>query len=261
MTLKQILENYKCGRISLEDAEKDVRLFSFAAISNFANIDTHRENRTGIPEVIFGEGKSDAEVYALAEELVKQRSRCIVTRLSQSRIESLKKLVKRSKKVIFEANEKAGVLVIKKRGFKLSKTGGRVAILCAGTTDIGRAEEARVIVQEMGCKVYTFYDVGIAGIHRLIPAVKNIIEKDVDAVIAVAGMEGALPSVIAGLVNVPVVGLPISAGYGIGGKGEAALFSMLQSCSPGLTVVNIDNGFGAGVAAAIIANRAAKFRK
>jgi hypothetical protein len=113
----------------------------------------------------------------------------------------------------------------------------------------------------MGCRVYTFYDVGVAGIHRLIPAIEEIIREDIDAVIVAAGMEGTLPSVVAGLVDVPVIGLPISTGYGVGGRGEAALLAMLQSCSPGLATVNVDNGFGAGVVASIIANRVAKFRK
>ncbi|MFH1775028.1 MAG: nickel pincer cofactor biosynthesis protein LarB, partial [Methanobacteriota archaeon] len=257
MPLKRILENYKKGKISLEDAEKEVRLFSMAKISNWSNLDICRENRTGVPEVVFGEGKTDEELVRLVNEFVKRKGRCIITRLSSSRIAALKKKIK---KMSFAKSEKAGVVVVKSRGYKLNPTGGRVAILCAGTSDVARAEEARIISEEMGCSVFTFYDVGVAGIHRLIPAIKKIIKEDVDVVIAAAGMEGALPSVVAGLVDVPVIGLPISTGYGAGGRGETALFAMLQSCSPGLSVVNIDNGFGAGVVASLIASRAAKFR-
>ncbi len=245
MPLKRILENYKKGKISLEDAEKEVRLFSMAKISNWSNLDICRENRTGVPEVVFGEGKTDEELVRLVNEFVKRKGRCIITRLSSSRIAALKKKIK---KMSFAKSEKAGVVVVKSRGYKLNPTGGKIAILCAGTSDVARAEEARIISEEMGCSVFTFYDVGVAG------------KEDVDVVIAAAGMEGALPSVVAGLVDVPVIGLPISTGYGAGGRGETALFAMLQSCSPGLSVVNIDNGFGAGVVASLIASRAAKFR-
>lgn len=259
MSLKRILESFKRGRISLEEAEREVQMFQVQHLHDFAALDTHRENRTGVPEVVFGEGKSDEEIEALIKEFVAHRGRCIVTRLTKERIKALNKKIRRS--ITIETNERAGIIVAKKRGYEAAKTGGKVAILCAGTSDIVRAEEARIIARELGCEVYTFYDVGIAGIHRLLPAIKKIIEEDVDAVIAVAGMEGALPSVVAGLVSVPVVGLPISTGYGIGGRGEGALLAMLQSCSPGLAVVNIDNGFGAGVLAALIANRAARFRK
>lgn len=259
MTLKQTLENFKSGKISLEEAEREVRMFQMHALKEFAVLDTHRENRTGVPEVVLGESKSDEEIEALIKEFVSRRGRCIITRLARDRVKAFGKKIRKS--ITIETNEKAGVLVAKKKGYKTAKTDGRVAILCAGTSDIVRAEEARIIAQEMGCEVYTFYDVGVAGIHRLLPAIKKIIEADVDAVIAVAGMEGALPSVVAGLVSVPVIGLPISTGYGVGGKGEGALLAMLQSCSPGLAVVNIDNGFGAGVLAALVANRAARFRK
>lgn len=258
MPLRWILENYKKGKISLEEAEKEVRLFSTAKIFNWGNLDIHRDNRTGVPEVVFGEGKSDEELVTLVNEFVKRRGRCIITRLQPLRIAALKKKLK---KMSFTSNEKAGIVVVKAKGYKSNPTGGKVAILCAGTSDVARAEEARIISEEMGCRVFTFYDVGVAGIHRLIPAIKKIIKEDVDAVVVAAGMEGALPSVVAGLVDVPVIGLPISTGYGAGGRGETALFAMLQTCSPGLSVVNIDNGFGAGVVASLIASRAARFRK
>ncbi|MEE9564841.1 MAG: nickel pincer cofactor biosynthesis protein LarB [Candidatus Hydrothermarchaeaceae archaeon] len=257
MSLRRILEDYEKGKISVDEAEREVRLFNIAKIGHIGVIDTHRENRTGVPEVIFGESKTDRELASLIKRFVGERGRCIVTRLTSGRMTKISKNLKGLKA---EKNEKAGAMVIYKKGQKVSKTGGRVAVLCAGTSDIGRAEEAALISREMGCEVITFYDIGVAGIHRMIPAIEGIIKKDVDAVVVAAGMEGALPSVVAGLVDVPVIGLPISTGYGEGGKGRAALYSMLQSCSPGLATVNIDNGFGAGVMAALIANRAAKFR-
>lgn len=257
MSIRHILEDYKKGKISSSDAEREVRLFSMKKIENMGLIDTHRENRTGVPEVVFGEGKTDAEIIALSKSFIEKRDRCIVTRLTTQRMTEISKKLKGVK---IEKNKKAGAIVVSKKGGKIKKTGGRVAVLCAGTSDIGRAEEAALISREMGCDVITFYDIGIAGIHRVIPAIEGIIKHGSDAVVVAAGMEGALPSVVAGLVDVPVIGLPVSVGYGEGGKGRAALYSMLQSCSPGLAAVNIDNGFGAGVMAALIANRAAKFR-
>lgn len=257
MSLRRILEDYKKGKISADEAEREVRLFNIQEIKNTGLIDIHREARTGVPEAVFGEGKTDVEIVAIAKSFIDKRGRCIVTRLTPERMAKISKSLKGTKS---EKNEKAGAMVISKKGKKIKKTGGRVAVLCAGTSDIGRAEEAALILREMGCDVETFYDIGIAGIHRTIPAIERIIKNDVDAVVVAAGMEGALPSVVAGLIDVPVIGLPISVGYGEGGKGRAALYSMLQSCSPGLATVNIDNGFGAGVMAALIANRAAKFR-
>ncbi|MBC7261723.1 MAG: nickel pincer cofactor biosynthesis protein LarB, partial [Chloroflexi bacterium] len=152
--------------------------------------------------------------------------------------------------------------VLRKPGVSRPDSGGRVGILTAGTSDIPRAEEAALICREMGCTVFTAYDVGVAGLHRLFEPLQSMVEKEkVDVLIVAAGMDGALPSVVAGLVPVPVIGLPTSAGYGLGGSGRAALLSMLQTCSPGLVVVNIDNGIGAGAAAGMIANRVAAARK
>ena len=138
------------------------------------------------------------------------------------------------------------------------RTGGRVGILTAGTSDIPWAEEAALLCREMGCQVHTVYDVGVAGIHRLWEPLHFLLdEAQVDVLIVAAGMDGALPSVVSGLVDVPVIGLPTSVGYGLGGQGEAALLSMLQTCAPGMAVVNIDNGIGAGAIAGLIANRMA----
>ncbi|MFQ5815278.1 MAG: nickel pincer cofactor biosynthesis protein LarB [Candidatus Hydrothermarchaeaceae archaeon] len=258
MSIKRILRDYKEGKISLGEAEKELKLFDYVRISDWGNVDILREHRTGAPEVIFGEDKRDDEVLALVKEVVDRRGSCIVTRLNSDRMDHLSNGL--TKSWTMEKVERAGIAVIRKKGHAPEKKGGRIAILCAGTSDVPHAEEARIIAEEMGCVFYKFYDVGVAGIHRLIPAVKKIVEEEVDAVVVAAGMEGALPSVVAGLIDVPVIGLPISTGYGIGGKGEAALLSMLQSCAPGLATVNIDNGVGAGVVAALIANRAARFR-
>lgn len=258
MSVRKILEELLEGNITLEDAEKNVRLFDIHKISDWGNMDIRRENRTGAPEAVFGEGKSDEKVVEIVKGFVENGGRCIVTRLTVERMDNIG--AELPEDYVIDRREEAGIMVIKSKDYETEKTGGRVAILAAGTTDIRAAEEARVIAEEMGCDVFTFYDVGVAGIHRTMPAVRDIVEKDVDAVIVAAGMEGALPSVVAGLVDVPTIGLPISTGYGYGGKGEGALMSILQSCSPGLCAVNIDNGFGAGITAALVANRAARFR-
>lgn len=258
MSIRHVLEDYRKGKITLEEAEKELKLFSISRIHEWGNLDIQREYRAGAPEVIFGEGKSIGQLTELTRELLSKKGRCIVTRLSREKLDALAKNFNEAR---VQRNDRAGLVVIKKPGYETCKTGGRIAVFCAGTSDVSRADEAGVIAEEMGCRVYAFYDIGVAGIHRLIPALKKTIQADVDAIIVAAGMEGALPSVVAGLVDVPVIGLPVSTGYGLGGKGKTALYSMLQSCSPGLATVNIDNGLGAGIVASLIANRAAKFRK
>jgi hypothetical protein len=255
--IRRILKEYREGRITIDEAERELRLFSISRVEELGNLDIQREHRTGAPEVVFGEGKGWEELLELVRELVEKKGRCIVTRLSRGKMSVLEEGFS---DVEVQKNERAGILIIKEKGYVIPRTGGRIAIFSAGTSDIPRAEEARIIAEEMGCRVHTFYDVGVAGIHRLIPALKEVIKEDVDVIIVAAGMEGALPSVVAGMMDVPVIGLPVSSGYGYGGKGLAALQAMLQSCSPGLSVVNINNGLGAGIAASLIANRAAKFR-
>ena len=154
-------------------------------------------------------------------------------------------------------DRKAGIIVARQRGTRPPSIGRKVGIMTGGTSDVVVAEEARAIAEEMGCMVITAYDVGIAGFHRHIKPLKKMLQEDVDAIIVVAGMEGALPSVIASLVHVPVIGVPTSVGYGFGAGGVGALTTMLQSCSPGICVVNIDNGVGAGALAALIAHQVA----
>jgi NCAIR mutase (PurE)-related protein len=151
--------------------------------------------------------------------------------------------------------------IVRREGYAVAPTGGRVGILTAGTSDQPIAEQAAIVCREMGCEVCLAHDVGVAGLHRLVEPLRRFLEdRDVDVIIVAAGMDGALPSVVSGLVGVPVIGLPTSVGYGMGGKGEAALLSMLQTCSPGLAVVNVDNGVGAGAMAGLIANRVAAAR-
>ncbi|MEM0215739.1 MAG: nickel pincer cofactor biosynthesis protein LarB [Archaeoglobaceae archaeon] len=210
-------------------------------LENLAKLDFEREKRAGKPEAIFGEGKPVEVVVRIAEEYKKLGQPVLFTRLNKEQMEALKAIGA-------EINELARTATFG----KAKETIGSVAILTAGTADVAVAEEARVTAEFLGLEVLKFYDVGVAGLHRIIEPVKAIREKKVDSVIVIAGMEGALPSVIAGLVDVPVIAVPTSIGYGVHLKGISTLFAMLQSCPSGVAVVNIDNGFGAGVFAYLI---------
>ncbi|MEM2122455.1 MAG: nickel pincer cofactor biosynthesis protein LarB [Candidatus Bathyarchaeia archaeon] len=258
--LREVLTRLVKGQISMDEAEKLLRISAIEEIGNLARIDIGREPRKGVPEIILAEGKSPGDVMEIALRMLKERDRAIISRAAKEHIDAIRD-VAASHDATLQVNDKVGVIVIRKRGFEVEKTGGKVGILTAGTSDIPIAEEARVVVEEMGCEATTAYDVGVAGIHRLFPPLKEMVEKDVDVLIVVAGREGALPSVVAGLVDVPVIAVPASTGYGLGGKGVSALMAMLQACSLGITVVNIDGGIAAGATAALIANRAARFRK
>lgn len=217
--------------------------------------DPARERRKGVPEVVFGETKTTAQVIAMARSLLEGTGRAIISRV---RPETLVALRQEFQTCTLCVREAARALVIYQPGYVPARTGGRVGLLSAGTSDVPVAEEAALIAEEMGCQVTCVYDVGVAGLHRLLEPLRELLSSGVDVIIVAAGMDGALPSVVAGLVPVPVIGLPTSVGYGLGGNGLAALLSMLQTCAPGLTVVNIDNGIGAGSTAALIANRVAQ---
>jgi len=220
-------------------------------------LDVNREIRKGIPEIILADGKTPRDLLEIALKMM-DKGRVIISRSNETQIETLKASVPND--FILTVNEKAGMVVIRKKNFQIEKTGGKVGVLAGGTADIPVAEEARILAEEMGCEVLTAYDVGVAGLHRLFSPLREFIEADVDAIIVVAGREGALPSVVSGLVDIPVIGVPTSVGYGFGDRGVGALTAMLQACSLGLAVVNIDGGVAAGVVAIIIANRAAKIR-
>ncbi|WP_096206751.1 nickel pincer cofactor biosynthesis protein LarB [Candidatus Methanoperedens nitratireducens] len=255
MDLSDTLKKLKNNEITLEEAEKQLRITNFETLSDIAKVDTHRAKRTGIPEAIIADCKTCDEVVSIAQVHLKNEGRVIVTRASDEKYLALESLAKEMK-LLIRSSRRAGVISI---GEPVDKTGGRVGIVSAGTADIPVAEEARIIAEEMGCSVTAIYDVGVAGIHRLFPELTRLIVTGVDAIVVAAGREGTLPAIVSGLVDVPVIGVPVSTGYGAGGEGKAALLSMLQSCSV-LTVVNIDAGFVAGAFAARIANLAAKNR-
>ncbi|RMF89536.1 MAG: nickel pincer cofactor biosynthesis protein LarB [Methanobacteriota archaeon] len=218
-------------------------------VGGVAKLDLEREFATGIPEVILAKGKSPEDVELLARRLLEKKGRVIVTKAGEGHFERLEGIEAHK-----NLNRKAGTAILKKEPGRTAVI-GRVGLLAAGTSDIPVAEEARLVLEELGCAVITGYDVGVAGLHRVFPCLERMAEEDADVAIVVAGMEGALPSVVKGLVDIPVIGVPTSVGYGYGGGGESALMAMLQSCSPGVTVVNIDNGFGAAAAAYLICRR------
>jgi NCAIR mutase (PurE)-related protein len=209
------------------------------------NHDAERDNRCGVPEVVYGEGKSAEDLVEITHKVLSGSGRVIITRIDEAKAEKVKESVDLKKNIVIH-NLKGRVLTVKKTGFKNAVPAGMIGIMTAGTSDIPVAEEAAAIAEELGCTTIREYDVGIAGIHRVFSALERM--GTVDAYIVAAGMEGALPSVVAGLVAPPVIAVPTSVGYGTAGHGKTALYTMLNSCTP-LAVVNIDNGYGAAVLA------------
>ncbi|MGA7627332.1 MAG: nickel pincer cofactor biosynthesis protein LarB [Methanoregula sp.] len=251
--LSKVLEKYKKGEILLEDAAREIEGLRIERVGDFACLDLGRPVRCGMPEVVLAEGKDPSHLAEIALRQAEAAGRCVVTRVTPDQVASVKERCA-TKGISCEYRDLARILVLS-TGRAPEATGGVVAVITAGTSDIRVAEEAKVIAEEMGCVVRTAYDVGAAGIHRLFPALQPLL--DADVFIVCAGREGTLPSVVAGLVDKPVLGVPVSTGYGYMGKGEAALASMLQSCSV-IAVVNIDAGFTAGAFAARIANAGRK---
>jgi NCAIR mutase (PurE)-related protein len=235
----ELLEKFRAGKIR---REKVVQAFQAAPLAdlNFAQVDTHRALRKGFPEVIFGSGKTPHQVVAIAERILQREQRVLVTRIQAGHARALRRRFKRA-----IHHELARCVTIEKS--PLARLPGTVAVLCAGTSDLPVAEEAAVTAEIMGNRVERLYDVGVAGLHRLLRRLDLV--QSANVLVVVAGMEGALPSVVAGLVSRPVIAVPTSVGYGANFGGLAALLAMLNSCGSGVTVVNIDNGFGAGYAA------------
>lgn len=221
-------------------------------VDDFARLDPERQGRTGRPEVIYAAGKTAAQVVAIAGRLLAGRGEVLASRVSDEQHAAIV--------VAFPAPDYAierhgdyPTVRLRRADFAPAPPVGHVGILTAGTSDLPVADEARLMVEAMGCRATLIADVGVAGLHRLFAPLRALLDDGAGVIIVAAGMDGALPSVVAGLAAVPTIGLPTSVGYGAGGGGVAALLSMLQTCAPGLTVVNIDNGIGAGASAAMIA--------
>ena len=244
--IREIIKQVKAGKMSVDQAMQALRNLPFEDMG-FAVVDHHRQLRSGFPEVIYCEGKSVEQVCAIARRILEQGSDLLATRAGEEMYRSLKS---EFPKAVFH---KEARIISVKRGKGGLKMRGSIAVVCAGTSDIPVAEEAAVTAEVLGNKVLRIYDVGVAGLHRLLARGQDLLSATV--IIVVAGMEGALASVVGGLVDCPVIGVPTSVGYGASFNGLAALLAMLNSCASRVTVVNIDNGFGAGYAASVI-NRA-----
>jgi NCAIR mutase (PurE)-related protein len=236
---------------------------------HFVTPDFDRAKRKGVPEVILAEGKTIEHTLKIAHLFLERNGRALLSRVSPELEVRLRREFggdaergcAAAQRVEFEWYAAARAVVLRRPEARMPHVGGRVGILTAGTSDLPAAEEAAMICREMGCEVYNTFDVGVAGLHRLFePLYQMLDEHQVDVLIVAAGMDGALPSVVSGLSDVPVIGLPTAVGYGVGGNGVAALYSMLQTCAPGMAVVNVGNGIGAGAMAGLIANRAAAAR-
>ena len=223
--------------------------------------DPDRQARKGVPEVVYAAGKSPSVTLTAVRQLLTRNptGRVLVSRASGETVTCLRSELEPEGASLLVSS--GTVVVMRADAAPLAETGGVVALLTAGASDAPVADEAAWVAREMGCRIVRADDVGVAGLHRLEAPLRALREQHADVVVVVAGMDGALPSVVAGLVDIPVIGLPTSVGYGLGGGGVAALLSMLQTCAPGLVVVNIDNGVGAGATAALIANRVAAARR
>ena len=241
--VEALLRDLKAGKVTVGEAMKALRVLPYEDLG-FAQLDSHRDLRRGFPEVILCLGKTSERIVEIARRMSESQSLVLATRASPDIYERLQKSLN-GKRVIY--HEKAAIVSI---GTPPKAARGSVLVVTAGTSDIPVAEEAAVTAELMGCKVSRLFDVGVAGVHRVLDH-REILQK-AKVIVVVAGMEGALPSVVAGLVEAPVIAVPTSVGYGASFDGMAALLGMMNSCAPGVAVVNIDNGFGAGYLAAMM---------
>lgn len=241
--IREILDSVAAGRTSAAAAMRALRELPFKDLG-FAKVDNHRSLRRGIPEVIFGEGKSASQIVAIGRRVLAARTSLIVTRLDAAKARSIRAALK---KLEYHPEARIGAVIVEPPRVIGH---GEIMVLSAGTSDLPVAEEAALCAELFGNRVRRIYDVGVAGIHRLTANLDAM--RRASVVIVAAGMEGALPSVVAGLIDKPVVAVPTSVGYGTAFGGIAALLGMLNTCASGVTVVNIDNGFGAALAATLI---------
>ncbi len=271
-SISEILQAVKDGTLAVKKAESLLQLNALAVIGDYARLDYNRFLRRGVPEIVYAQNKTVPQLTSILKNLVQIRLKngqldipIILSRVNGAQSKAVLQAFYNFKQ--FRANlraryfPEASIIAVQSKRKPTSATKGRVALLAAGTSDIPALNESEILLNLLGSRTIRFNDVGVAGLHRLIDPLQRIQEFDPDAVIVAAGMEGALPSVVAGLTSVPVIGLPTSVGYGYGKDGEAALMSMLQACSLGVSVVNIDSGVAAGVIACLISRRASERQK
>jgi NCAIR mutase (PurE)-related protein len=256
--VRDVLRRLAAGEVSEDEALAEIRRVQLDELGGRARLDLGRYLRRGVPEVVLASGKSPEEVARLAVAMAERVGQGLVSRMIESHRAALKVAASLSGMHVVEYATAARVL---REGFAPEPLEAKVGILTAGTSDIPAAEETRMVVEACGVEARLEADLGVAGLHRFVAPLAAMLEWGADVIVVAAGMDGVLPGLVAGLIELPVIGLPVSTGYGRGGAGEAALTTMLQSCSTGLTVVNIDNGVGAGAAAVLIAARAAQGRR
>jgi pyridinium-3,5-biscarboxylic acid mononucleotide synthase len=249
----EILGRIASGELSPDAAAPLLRADRVAHVEDRARLDIDRQRRGGVPEVILAGPKRPADVAAIVEVLLDRTGQACVSRMRGGHRSAVQKVAKARRAAVIPYGRRACRVVADDA--EALPVAGHVGLLAAGTSDLDALDEARMVCDASGCTTTVACDVGVAGLHRLFEPLGAMLGDGAAAIVVAAGMDGALPSVVAGLVEVPVIGLPTSTGYGAGGKGEAALLAMLQTCAPGLVVVNVDNGVGAGAAAVRIAQR------
>jgi len=253
--MRSILRRHAAGELSESEAEQLLRRTQLEELAGQARLDLGRPARRGLPEVVLAAGKSPADAARLTVRLAQEQGQGLASRLSREHWPALESDVAAAG---LELNRHANAARVIRGGFEPSRVEARIAVITAGTSDLAVAEEVRMLALASGVECRLIADVGVAGLHRLVAPLARLLEWDPDVIVVAAGMDGVLPGVVAGLTDRPVIGVPVSTGYGLGGGGEAALLTMLQSCSSGLLIVNIDNGIGAGAAAVLIAARAGR---
>lgn len=256
--MRSVLRRLVAGELSEDEAIAELRRVQLEELGGRARLDLGRYLRRGIPEVVLAAGKSPEEAARLVVAIAGRHGQGLISRMTEAHRIALEEAASRAGLDVLRYHASARAV---RRGFAPEEVGGRVGILTAGTSDLQVADEARMVVEACGLEARLEADLGVAGLHRFVGPLASMLDWGADVLVVAAGMDGVLPGLVAGLVDAPVIGLPVSTGYGRGGGGEAALTTMLQSCATGLVVVNIDNGVGAGAAAALIAARAAQGRR
>lgn len=255
--MRDVLRRLVAGELTEDEAIAQLRTLQLEELGGRARLDLGRFLRRGIPEVVLATGKAPAEAARLGVAMAERQGQGLISRMSDQHRSALADAAAAASMEVVAYADSARVL---RSGFSPEPIGGKVGLLTAGTSDVRVADEARMVVEACGLEARLEADLGVAGLHRFVGPLAATLEWGADVIVVAAGMDGVLPGLVSGLIDLPVIGLPVSTGYGRGGAGEAALSTMLQSCSTGLVVVNIDNGIGAGAAAVLVASRAAQAR-